>query len=164
MIPIVSFVGWSGSGKTTLLEKLIPELVRRGYRVATVKHDVHGFEMDREGKDTWRHRKAGSYCTMISSATRLAMVRDMDHDASLEEIRERFVSDVDILLAEGFKTEPVPKIEVFRTGVHPGPMFADHPDLVALVSDKAFATSAPVVGLEDAAGLANIIEDRFLRK
>jgi molybdopterin-guanine dinucleotide biosynthesis adapter protein len=164
MIPVVSFVGWSGSGKTTLLEKLIPELVRRGYRVGTVKHDVHGFEMDREGKDTWRHRKAGSSCTMISSATRLAMVRDMDHDASLDEIRERFVSDVDILLAEGFKKEPVPKVEVFRSGVHPEPMFADQPDLVALVSDRTFAIAAPVVGLDDVARLADIIEEKFLRK
>ena len=163
MIPVVSFVGWSGSGKTTLLEKLIPELVRRGYRVATVKHDVHGFEMDREGKDTWRHRKAGSSCTLISSSSRLALVRDMDHDASLDEIRERFVSDVDILLAEGFKKEPGPKIEVFRAGVHPEPMFAGHPDLIALVSDTTFTIAAPVVGLEDARGLADIIEEKFLR-
>jgi molybdopterin-guanine dinucleotide biosynthesis adapter protein len=164
MIPIVSFVGWSGSGKTTVLEKLIPELVRRGYRVATLKHDVHGFEMDREGKDTWRHRKAGSSCTVISSAVRLALVRDMDHDASLDEIRDSYIHDVDIILAEGFKKEAVPKIEVFRTGAHSEPLFAGSPDLVAMMSDMKFTITARSLGLEDIRELADIIEDRFLRK
>jgi molybdopterin-guanine dinucleotide biosynthesis adapter protein len=163
MIPIISFVGWSGSGKTTLLEKLIPELMWRGYRVATVKHDVHGFEMDREGKDTWRHRKAGSSCTVISSAARLALVRDMDHDASLDEIRNGYIREVDIILAEGFKKETVPKIEVFRTGAHPEPLFAGNPDLVAMVSDRKFTITARSLGLEDISELADIIEDRFLR-
>lgn len=101
MIPIVSIVGKSDSGKTTLIEKLIPELNRKGYRVATVKHDVHGFEVDREGKDSWRHRRAGSYSTVLSSPRQLAIIRDMDHDASLEEIRDRFIRDVDIIITEG---------------------------------------------------------------
>jgi len=164
MIPIVAFVGWSGSGKTTLLEKLIPELVRRGRRVATAKHLSHGFVMDHEGKDTWRHRNAGSSCTVLSAAGQLALVRDMDHDASLDEIRDGYISDVDIILAEGLKKEAVPKIEVFRTGAHPEPLFADHPDLVAMVSDRTFAIKAPCLGLEDINGLADIIEVTFLRK
>lgn len=164
MVPIVSFVGWSGSGKTTLLEKLIPELVRRGYRVATAKHLSHGFVMDHEGKDTWRHRNAGSSCTVLSTADRLAFVRDMDHDASLDEIRDGYIRDADIILAEGFKKEAVPKIEVFRTGEHPEPLFADLPDLVAMVSDRIFAIEAPCMGLEDITGLADIIEEKFLRK
>lgn len=163
-IPLVSFVGWSGSGKTTFLEKLIPELVRRGYRVATVKHLAHGFVMDHEGKDTWRHRRAGASCTVLSSADQLALVRDMDHDASLDEIREQFVSGVDLIIAEGFKKEAVPKIEVFRTGVHPEPLFAGHPDLIAMVTDASVNTAAPCLGLDDVGELADIIEKKFLGK
>ena len=162
MIPILSIVGRSGSGKTVLLEKLIPELVRRGYRVATVKHDVHDFEIDREGKDTWRHRKAGSSCTVISSSKQLAMVRDMDHDASLEEIRDRFIGDVDIIITEGYKQERAPKVEVFRSGEYPEPLFAKHRDLVALVTDGQYDASAPCLGLDDIATLADIIEKKFL--
>jgi molybdopterin-guanine dinucleotide biosynthesis protein B len=162
MIPILSIVGRSGSGKTVLLEKLIPELVRRGYRVATVKHDAYGFEIDQEGKDTWRHRKAGSSCTVISSSKQLAMVRDMDHDASLDEIRKRFISDVDIIITEGYKQERAPKIEVFRSGEHPGPLFAKHADLVALVTDGKHDTAAPCIGLDDIAELADLIEKKFL--
>ena len=162
-IPIVSIVGSSGSGKTTLLERLIPELSRRGYRVATVKHDVHGFEIDREGKDTWRHRRAGSACTIISSARQLALVRDMDHDASLDEIRELYARDVDILISEGFKREPVPKIEVYRDALKTGPLFASLDDLVAMVSDAPVETAAPLLGLEEIGRLADIIEDKFLK-
>jgi molybdopterin-guanine dinucleotide biosynthesis adapter protein len=162
MIPIVSIVGRSGSGKTTLLEKLIPELVRRGYRVATVKHDVYGFDIDHEGKDTWRHRKAGAACTIISSPKQLALIRDIDHDASLEEIRNRFVSDADILLSEGYKREITPKIEVFRKGEHPEPLFAGSPDLVAMVTDTDYPIAVPRIGLEDIRRLADIIEKKFL--
>jgi molybdopterin-guanine dinucleotide biosynthesis adapter protein len=162
MIPILSIVGRSGSGKTVLLEKLIPELIRRGYRVATVKHDVHGFDIDREGKDTWRHRKAGSACTVISSSKQLALVRNMDHDATPDEIRDRFISDVDIIITEGYKQERTPKVEVFRAGEHPGPLFAKNDDLVALVTDVQHDTVAPCLGLDEIGKLADIIEKKFL--
>ena len=163
MIPIISFVGWSGSGKTTLLEKLIPELVRRGYRVATVKHDVHGFSMDHEGKDTWRHRQAGAACTIISSSKQLAMICDMDHDASLDEIRNNYIGDVDIMITEGYKQEREPKVEVFRAGEHPEPIFADGRDLIAFVSDTAYDPGVPCLGLDDIEKLADLIEKQFLR-
>ncbi|OHD66988.1 MAG: molybdopterin-guanine dinucleotide biosynthesis protein B [Spirochaetes bacterium RBG_13_51_14] len=159
MTPIISIVGWSGSGKTTLLEKLIPELVRRGYRVATVKHDVHGFDIDREGKDTWRHRRAGAVCTVISSSNQLALVRDMDHDASLEEIRKGFIADVDIILTEGYKQDEAPKVEVFRRGEHKRPIFADGNGLIALVSDTKFDLGVPCLGLDEISKLADIIEE-----
>ncbi len=163
MVPIVSFVGWSGIGKTTLLEKLIPELVRRGYRVATVKH-VHHFSMDHEGKDTWRHRKAGAACTIISSPEELAMIRDMDHDASLDEIREKYIGDVDIMITEGYKQERAPKIEVFRAGEHPGPVFADGRGLAALVTDTDFDLGVPCIGLEEIDELADFVENKFLKR
>src|SRR5512139_2381303 len=103
MIPIVSIVGKSDSGKTTLIEKLLPELVRRGYRVATVKHDIHGFEVDREGKDSWRHKKAGAHTSVISSPNKVALIRDVEKDLTLAEIRDRLIQGVDLILSEGFK-------------------------------------------------------------
>ena len=109
MIPIISIVGKSNSGKTTLIEKLIPELNRRGYRVGTVKHDVHGFEVDKEGKDSWRHRKAGAYSTIISSPQQIALIRTMNADTPLDEIRDRFIQDVDIIIAEGYKKSSTAK-------------------------------------------------------
>jgi molybdopterin-guanine dinucleotide biosynthesis adapter protein len=163
MVPIVSFVGWSGIGKTTLLEKLIPELVRRGYRVATVKH-VHHFSLDHEGKDTWRHRKAGAACTIISSPEQLAMIRDVDHDASLDEIRDTYTGDVDIVITEGYKQDRAPKIEVFRAGEHPEPVIADGRDLVALVTDTGFDCGVPRLGLDEIGKLADLIENTFLKK
>jgi len=101
MIPIVSIVGKSDSGKTTLLEKVVRELRSRGWRVATVKHDAHSFEIDHEGKDSWRHKQAGACMTIISSPSKIAVVTDTDHDHSLNEIRDRFVRDVDLIVTEG---------------------------------------------------------------
>src|SRR4030066_219431 len=116
MIPIVSIVGKSDSGKTTLIEKLLPELGRRGYRVATVKHDVHGFEVDREGKDSWRHKQAGAHTVIISSPQKVALIRDVEKDSTLDEIRGRWVQDVDLLLSEGYKKDgqPIPMTPFVR--------------------------------------------------
>jgi molybdopterin-guanine dinucleotide biosynthesis adapter protein len=165
MIPIISIVGWSGSGKTTLLEKLIPELVRRGYRVATAKHNNNSYELDQEGKDTWRHRQAGAFCTVISSPKQMALFQGMDRDLTLEEIRERYIRDADILIAEGFKRDSAPKVEVFRSGAgeHTAPIFLEPGVLVALVSDRRFDTDAPCLGLDDVTVLATIIEEKFLK-
>lgn len=164
MIPIVSIVGKSDSGKTTLIEKLVPELNRRGYRVATVKHDIHGFEIDKEGKDSWRHRKAGSYSTVISSPKQLAIIRDMDHDAPLEEIRDRFIQDVDIVISEGYKKDKEFKVEVFRKEVHQEPLCTREDHLVALVSNQHFDLGVPCLDLKDIKGLADLIEQSFLKK
>jgi len=108
-IPIVSIVGKSNAGKTTLLEKLIPELVKRGYRVATIKHNMHGFDIDHEGKDSWRHKKAGANTTIVSSPHQLALFQDVDHNHSLDEIRDKYIKNADIILAEGYKGNPFPK-------------------------------------------------------
>jgi len=162
MTPIVSIVGWSGSGKTVLLEKLIPEMVRRGYRVATAKHHPHEFDIDYEGKDTWRHRQAGAACTIISSQKRLAMIRDMDHDASLNELRDRFITDVDIIIAEGFKSEPVPKIEVYRSVMDVEPLCASMSGIMAVVTDAPLDPGVPVLGLDDVARIADLIVEKFL--
>jgi len=162
MIPIISIVGKSDSGKTTLIEKLLPELTRRGYRVATVKHDVHGFEVDREGKDSWRHKQAGAHTVVISSPNKVALIRDVERDLSLEEIREKLIQDVDLIISEGYKKDTQPKIEVFRKGKHKELLCTKEDHLIAIVSDKKFNIRTPCFSLDDAKGLASFIEKKFL--
>jgi len=163
MIPIISIVGKSDSGKTTLIEKLVPELTRRGYRVATVKHDVHGFEVDREGKDSWRHKQAGAHTVIISSPKKIALIRDVEKDSTLDEIRRRWVQDVDLLLSEGYKKDVQPKIEVFRKEKHKKLLCTKKDNLVAIVSNRKFNVGVPCFHLEDMKGLSNFIEKEFLK-
>ena len=164
MIPIVSIVGTSDSGKTTLIEKLVPELVRRGYRVATIKHDVHGFDVDREGKDSWRHKQAGAHTVVISSPQKLALIRDVDHDAELGELRDKYIQDVDIILSEGFKRNPQPKIEVFRKEKHRELLCTKEDNLLAIAANEPFHIGVPCFDLDDARGMADLIEEKFLRE
>jgi molybdopterin-guanine dinucleotide biosynthesis adapter protein len=163
MIPIISIVGKSDSGKTTLIEKLVPELTHRGYRVATVKHDVHGFEVDREGKDSWRHKQAGAHTVIISSPQKIALIRDVEKDSTLDEIRRRWVQDVDLLLSEGYKKDVQPKIEVFRKEKHKKLLCTKKDNLVAIVSNRKFNVGVPCFHLEDMKGLSNFIEKEFLK-
>ena len=144
MIPIISIVGKSDSGKTTLIEKLLPELTRRGYRVATVKHDVHGFEVDREGKDSWRHKRAGAHSVVISSPNKVALIRDVERDLSLEEIGEKFIQDVDLIISEGYKKDTQPKIEVFRKGKHKELLCTKEDNLIAIVSTRSLISGLHV--------------------
>jgi len=163
MIPIISIVGKSDSGKTTLLEKFLPELVRRGYRIATVKHDVHGFEVDREGKDSWRHKQSGAHTVVISSPHKVAVIRDVEKDMTLDEIRERFIQDVDLLLSEGYKREVHPKIEIFRKEKHTELLCTKEDKLIAIVSNQAFDRGVPVFDLDDMKGLADFVEKKYLQ-
>jgi molybdopterin-guanine dinucleotide biosynthesis protein B len=162
MIPIISIVGKSDSGKTTLIEKLVPELTRRGYRVATVKHDTHGFEVDKEGKDSWRHKQAGAHTVVISSPQKVALIRDMEKDLALEEVREKFIRDVDLILSEGYKKDVQPKIEVFRKEKHKELLCTKEDHLVAIVSNQNFDIGVPCFDLEDMKGLADFVEKQFL--
>jgi len=162
MIPIVSIVGTSDSGKTTLIEKLVPELNLRGYRVATIKHDVHGFDVDREGKDSWRHKQAGAHTVVISSPQKLALIRDVDHDAELAELREKYIQDVDIILSEGFKRNSQPKIEVFRKERRRELLCTREDNLVAIASNQPFDIGVPCFDLDDARGIVDLIEEKFL--
>jgi len=163
MIPIISIVGKSDSGKTTLIEKLVPELTRRGYRIATVKHDVHGFEVDREGKDSWRHKRAGAHTVVISSPQKIALIRDVERDLSLMEIRDKLIRDVDLVLSEGYKRDVQPKIEIFRKERHQELLCAKEDNLIAIVSDQTFNVGIPCFDLEDMKGLSNFIEKEFLK-
>jgi molybdopterin-guanine dinucleotide biosynthesis protein B len=164
MPPIVSIVGNSDAGKTTLLEKLIAELTARGYRVGTVKHDVHGFDIDHEGKDSWRHKQAGAHTVVISSSVKVAIVKDAEREETLDDLASKYFQDVDLILTEGYKREDKPKIEIFRSGVHETPLFEGDERLAALVSDTSLDSGVPLFDLDDTEGLADFVEKTFLSK
>ena len=117
MAKVVNVIGkGSNVGKTILMEGLINELKNRGLTVSTIKHDVHGFDIDKKGKDTYRHRQAGAETVVISSKNRFAMIKELDEEVKLEDII-KMVSDKDIVLVEGYKKSNLRKIEVYREGV-----------------------------------------------
>ena len=163
--PIVTVVGYSDAGKTTIIEKLVPELKRRGYRVGTVKHAAHGFAVDREGKDSWRHQKAGADIVAVAGPDKIAMVINTP-DETLQTLR-RMMTEVDLIVAEGFKSALMPKLEVLRQAVHANPLFLEDPDLFALVTDVAVpapaANGLSMFGLDDIPALADLIVERFLK-
>ncbi|KKM11930.1 molybdopterin-guanine dinucleotide biosynthesis protein MobB [Clostridiales bacterium PH28_bin88] len=163
MIPIISIVGKSDMGKTTLLEKLLPELKRRGHRVATIKHDAHSFDIDHPGKDTWRHARAGADVVVISSSSKLAMISKVEAEKNLDEIAA-MIPDVDLILTEGYKRGNKPKIEVFRAARGEQDLLCSPEELVAIATDVAFDIGVPCFDLDDAAGLVDLIEERFLAK
>lgn len=160
-IPILSIVGFSGSGKTTLLERLIPELRRRGYRVAVVKHHPHpGLEIDTPGKDTWRLARAGAEQVTLVTSDHVIHRRRWGREPSLLEIATE-IHEVDLILTEGFKKEHFPKIEVHRDPASSA-MASRPEELVAIVSDRRFDLPVPQFDLDDVGGLADLIEERFL--
>ena len=161
-VPILSFVGRSNSGKTTLIERVIPELVRAGYKVATVKHTGHGFNLDTEGKDSWRHKRAGASSVMVLSKGSMAMFADVSDQISVEEMRDRFLDhSYDLIIAEGWKHENYPKIVVIREEI--GEISISREGLLAVVSDKPVDLSVPLFGLDDVAGVADLIMKQFPR-
>ena len=162
MVPIVCVVGKSNTGKTTLLEKLIPEITARGYRVGTVKHDVHGFDMDRPGKDSWRHAQAGAWAVLVSSPDKVALIQRVDHEKSIDELAEMMGDSVDIILTEGFKRSKQLKIEISRSEVN-SELLCTEDELIAIVSDVPHPLRVPQFGLDDVKGLADLLEKAYLR-
>ncbi|MDD5757739.1 MAG: molybdopterin-guanine dinucleotide biosynthesis protein B [Desulfobulbaceae bacterium] len=161
MPPIISIIGKANSGKTTLLEKLIPVLRGRQIRVGTIKHHVHEFNMDKPGKDTWRHKQAGANVVALSSPTGLGIIRETDHDTPLDEIVQRYFDDVDLVITEGYKSGPAPKIEIFRLAAHDEPLANRDHTWLTIVSDKAMACDLPLFTLDDTAGLADFLINTF---
>ncbi len=158
--PILSFVGRSNSGKTTLIERVIPELTRAGYRVATVKHAGHGFELDTEGKDSWRHKQAGANTVIVISKGSLAMFADVSEEMKVEEVRDRFLySRTDLILAEGWKSEGSPKIAVVREQLEEVDVSID--GLLAIVSMKPIEASVPCFDRDDISALAKLIMQHY---
>ena len=163
MPPVISIVGKSKSGKTTLIERLVAELKRRGYRVATIKHSPKGFELDQPGKDSWRHARSGSDAVVVSSRQRLAMILPQDHDATIEEVLRLLGPDFDIVLAEGFKKGSALKIEVHRKELGEGLLLSPK-QLLAIVSDEHLEADVPQFSWDDIAAVASFIEEKLISK
>ncbi|OLC80553.1 MAG: molybdopterin-guanine dinucleotide biosynthesis protein B [Nitrospirae bacterium 13_1_40CM_3_62_11] len=159
-IPILCVVGRSNSGKTTLIERLIPELVRAGYRVATVKHAGHGFDLDTEGKDSWRHKRAGASTVIVLSRGSLAMFSDVSEQIKVEEIRDRYLDhEIDLIIAEGWKSDDYPKIVVVRDQLGEVPVSPQ--GLLAVVSNEPVDVPVPRLHPDDVQALSALIIRHF---
>lgn len=159
IIPVISIVGHSGAGKTTFLEKLIVELKARNIRVGIIKHHVHDIDIDRPGKDTWRHSRAGADTVAISTPGKVAVFKKVNREMDLDELVAMF-NDHDIILTEGYKKGNKPKIEVFRSA-HAKKIISNPTELIAIVSDIECSVGVPVFGLEDAAGVADFLQSHL---
>lgn len=155
---VFGIAGYSGSGKTTLLEKLIPCLTGRGLKVSVIKHTHHGFDIDRPGKDSYRHREAGANEVMLACGVRWALMKELREapEPGLEELLAR-LEPCDLVLVEGFKQEPIPKVEVFRPANGKPPLFPGRPDVVAVATDAVFDGPLPRLPLDDADAIARFI-------
>jgi molybdopterin-guanine dinucleotide biosynthesis protein B len=156
---IFGLAGWSGSGKTTLITALVPELLSRGVTVSTIKHAHHSFDIDQAGKDSWRHRQAGAHEVMIASQHRWALMHELRGapEPALDELVLR-MTPVDVLLVEGFKRHPHPKIEVYRAALGKPLLHPGDPFVVAVASDDRLpCLSLPCLPLRDAAAVATFI-------
>ncbi len=158
---IVSIVGKSGSGKTTLLERLIAELKSRGYRVGIVKHSHHDNDLDTAHKDTWRFTRAGSEFSAINSLDHLAIYRKIDSFFDPREISDFVLWDYDIILTEGFKGSPYPKIEVYNPKLG-NDLLTPKDQLLAVVSDEPIDTDVPRFTRNDVSAIADIIEEKLI--
>jgi len=161
-VPVISIVGKSGVGKTTVLERVIHEIKMRGYRVGTVKHDTHGFEMDKPGKDSWRHAQAGSDTVVVSGPHKMALIRKVDEEMALDDIVS-LMGDVDLVITEGYKRGNKPKIEVSR--LERGRELLCQPEeLIATMTDYPVDLPVPRFDLDDAAGVVDLLEELYLRR
>jgi molybdopterin-guanine dinucleotide biosynthesis adapter protein len=159
MTRVLGIAGWSGSGKTTLLTRLIPLLVSRDLRVATLKHAHHSFDVDQPGKDSYEHRKAGASEVIVSSARRWVQMHEIGDgaEATLSQLLAK-LTPCDLVLVEGFKSEPFPKIEVFRASVGKAPLYPQDKLIVALASDEPVrGIDIPWANLNDIRAVADLV-------
>jgi molybdopterin-guanine dinucleotide biosynthesis protein B len=155
---IFGFAGWSGSGKTTLIERVVPLLTARGLTVSLIKRAHHEFDVDQPGKDSYRHRHAGCSEVMLSSSVRWALMHELRGTAelTLDELVAR-MSPCDLLIVEGFKRQPIPKIEVFRAANGKKPLHPDDPHVVAIATDMRVDSPLPQFALDDVAQIADFV-------
>lgn len=153
---IVCIVGASGSGKTTLIEAVVPALRSKGVTVATLKHTHHRLNLDVPGKDTWRHARAGAQQVALVTPT-ATMYLDYRGPSGAGEIASRLFAGADLVIAEGFKWSPLPKVEVFRRAHSSSPICLEDPHLLALVTDDAVDWDGRVFGFGDVDGIAKLL-------
>jgi molybdopterin-guanine dinucleotide biosynthesis adapter protein len=156
---VIGLAGWSGSGKTTLITKVIPVLVRRGLKIATIKHAHHGFDIDRPGKDSWLHREAGASEVLVASDRRWALVHELrdDPEPALAVLLAK-LAPADLVIIEGFKRHLHPKLEVFRASVGKPLLHPQDDCIVAIASDGPVPQSPlPVLRLDDIEGIASML-------
>ncbi len=163
---IFGFAGWSGSGKTTLIEQVIPRFAGAGLKVSLIKHAHHRFDVDHPGKDSYRHRAAGCSEVLVTSGWRWALMHEMrgEPEATLEEQIAR-MSPCDLLLIEGYKYYPLPKLEIYREANGKPPLYPQDEHIVALATDTPIQCSLPQFGLEDYDAIAAfVLETLELKK
>jgi molybdopterin-guanine dinucleotide biosynthesis protein B len=155
---IFGVAGWSGSGKTTLIEKLIPRFVKRGLRVSLIKHAHHTFDVDQPGKDSYRHRHAGASEVLVTSSRRWVLMHELRgaHEPSFED-QVKHLAPCDLVIVEGFKHAPIPKLEVWREATEEGLLHPEDAHIVAVASDVKVETRLPLLDLNDDAGIAEFI-------
>jgi molybdopterin-guanine dinucleotide biosynthesis protein B len=162
---VIGLSGWSGAGKTTLLSKVIPCLLGRGLRVSVIKHAHHDFDIDVPGKDSWLHRQAGATEVLVGSARRWALMHEL-REASEPRLPELLakMSPVDLVVVEGFKREPLRKIEVHRRANGKPPLFPGDPDIVGLITDAdGLGAALPTVHLDDIEAAADLLQRSAVR-
>jgi len=156
---VIGLAGWSGAGKTTLVVRLVPELVRRGLSVSTMKHAHHGFDVDQPGKDSFRHREAGATEVLVASERRWALMhenRDQPEPSAAELMRQ--MTPVDLLIVEGFKREGHDKLEIHRRETGKPLLYPDDPKIVAVLSDEALpGCHLPVIDIDEIPAIADFI-------
>jgi len=162
MPPVLALIGKPDCGKTTLIEKLIPALAQKGLRIGTLKHHHGPIQMDIPGKDTWRHKQAGSQAVLLSSPSGIGFIRDTAADTPVEDLVSHYLQNLDLVLAEGYKWSALPKIEVFRSTVHDKPLEDPGATLIAMVSDVRIRQDLPWFKPEDIESLAAFILDNLL--
>jgi molybdopterin-guanine dinucleotide biosynthesis protein B len=156
---VIGLAGWSGAGKTTLLTRLIPHLMAQGLRVSVIKHAHHSFDVDVPGKDSWVHRQSGAVEVLVSSGQRWALMHELRgaDEPKLPELLAK-MSQVDLVLIEGFKREPHRKIEVYRAANGKPALFPDDPGIVGIASDTRLETKLPLVDLDDIPAIAAMMQ------
>ena len=162
---VIGVVGWSGSGKTTLIERILPLLRAAGLTVSTVKHAHHGFDMDRPGKDSYRHRAAGARETLVISGTRWALLHEADGPSPLLPDLLARLEPVDLVLVEGFKTHSFPKLEVHRPALGKPPIWPGEPHVAALAVDAPLPDAPnrpPLLPLDDPTAVAAWVRARVM--
>lgn len=161
---MIGFAGWSGAGKTTLLTQLIPILRAAGVRVSVIKHAHHQFDLDTPGKDSFRLRKAGAVQTLIASDTRRVLVTELERPrdpALVELIKEFDHAMTDLILVEGFRDQPFPKLEVYRPSLGRPPLYPADPSVIAVASDGRPDTELPILDLNNPTAVAEFILARL---